>query len=493
MNSETNKKADYRYPGFRPFYDNDIDRHLFFGRDKEKEALLYKGLADNLVVLYARSGLGKTSLLNAGLSHLLCKRREKGIIKMTDEVESFQLQLLCRHIEDMAQERAIEEDGNNFIRKEDIGGEAEMQQVLERFYDNQIKKLDTIWNRRKARKLFEKGLISINDLRLSLEEGDIKRRFRVPKNLLADMVNSRLLRAESRVGSVYYELSHDTLVAPIRESQKKSKSKRTKIKFVFFFCILIITILSPVIDKISLQNKKNIAVTHLLSGIEHYEKKEFKEAIEEYKNAIKIDPKLTSAYNNKGNAHYRQHHYSEAIAAYKKAIEIEPKYFIAYYNMATAYYGLKKYNESILVLKKAIEINPESISAKIFLAEAYLITERFNDTFTLADSLLKGKEISTQHILVLRLVLIGSLVFQGKQTKAAAQLNDFVQYYISIPGDFERDWEYNTVKNFIIEYKKLPAAQTKLLLQLVDLLESPKKEGDKKLSELETSIREIFK
>jgi hypothetical protein len=41
--------------------------------------------------------------------------------------------------------------------------------------------------------------------------------------------------------------------------------------------------------------------------------------------------------------------------------------------------------------------------------------------------------------------------------------------------------------------KKLAPEQRKLLLQLVDLLESPKKEGDKKLKELETVVREIFK
>ena len=56
-----------RYPGLRSFEDDDFERKLFFGRDKEAHTLLYLVLAENLVVLFAKSGIGKTSLINAGL------------------------------------------------------------------------------------------------------------------------------------------------------------------------------------------------------------------------------------------------------------------------------------------------------------------------------------------------------------------------------------------------------------------------------------------
>jgi hypothetical protein len=49
------------------------------------------------------------------------------------------------------------------------------------------------------------------------------------------------------------------------------------------------------------------------------------------------------------------------------------------------------------------------------------------------------------------------------------------------------------LSTLISQYKKLPLNQKELLLQLVDLLESPKKEGDKKLKELEIAIQETFK
>lgn len=67
--------ATYRYPGFHPFQDTHIDRQLFFGREKEQDLLFHKILAERLVVLYAKSGMGKTSLLNAGVFESLRSRQ----------------------------------------------------------------------------------------------------------------------------------------------------------------------------------------------------------------------------------------------------------------------------------------------------------------------------------------------------------------------------------------------------------------------------------
>jgi hypothetical protein len=59
---------------YRFLYAFDLeDAHIFFGRDAASEALYEKVLRDQLTVLHARSGAGKTSLLNAGLSPLLIR------------------------------------------------------------------------------------------------------------------------------------------------------------------------------------------------------------------------------------------------------------------------------------------------------------------------------------------------------------------------------------------------------------------------------------
>jgi len=61
-----------RYPGIRPFAF--ADRHLFHGRDKEKRHLFQLIVLNDIVVLFGKSGIGKSSLLNAGVCPALEER-----------------------------------------------------------------------------------------------------------------------------------------------------------------------------------------------------------------------------------------------------------------------------------------------------------------------------------------------------------------------------------------------------------------------------------
>lgn len=61
-----------RYPGIRAFETQECD--LFFGRHAEIQKLYAQVKAQSLVVLFAKSGIGKSSLINAGLIPLLEKQ-----------------------------------------------------------------------------------------------------------------------------------------------------------------------------------------------------------------------------------------------------------------------------------------------------------------------------------------------------------------------------------------------------------------------------------
>jgi hypothetical protein len=62
-----------RYPGLRPF--DEAEKAMFFGRSIELEELCQSINVNDLFVIHGESGLGKSSLINAGLIPLL---REKG-------------------------------------------------------------------------------------------------------------------------------------------------------------------------------------------------------------------------------------------------------------------------------------------------------------------------------------------------------------------------------------------------------------------------------
>ncbi len=55
----------YRYPGANPFTKD--DRGLFFGRDQDSDQMVEIIRLESLVVLYAKSGVGKSSLIQAGI------------------------------------------------------------------------------------------------------------------------------------------------------------------------------------------------------------------------------------------------------------------------------------------------------------------------------------------------------------------------------------------------------------------------------------------
>ncbi len=62
---------DSPYKGLVPFEDSELDALLFFGRERESGIISENVLAARLTVLYGPSGVGKTSVLRAGVAHRL--------------------------------------------------------------------------------------------------------------------------------------------------------------------------------------------------------------------------------------------------------------------------------------------------------------------------------------------------------------------------------------------------------------------------------------
>ena len=86
-------------------------------------------------------------------------------------------------------------------------------------------------------------------------------------------------------------------------------------------------------------------------------------AIDNYTKAIKINPKLAKAYNNRGIAYIWEKKYDLAIADFSKAIELDPKNGKAYNNRAIVYSYQGENKKALQDLQKAqslgIAVNPE--------------------------------------------------------------------------------------------------------------------------------------
>src|SRR6266446_4297364 len=70
------------FKGLASFEDSELDVRLFFGRERERELILANLMASRLTVLYGQSGVGKSSVLRAGVAHrlreLARESRERG-------------------------------------------------------------------------------------------------------------------------------------------------------------------------------------------------------------------------------------------------------------------------------------------------------------------------------------------------------------------------------------------------------------------------------
>lgn len=125
------------------------------------------------------------------------------------KIESFQLQILCQAIE-----RKLIRQGLNMVTAAELGN---IEEVYENYYTDQIKSISNEEDQLAARRFIEEGLIfDEEERRLSLYEGQVGSQFNISSDLLRQLEDTHLIRREASMkGGYTYELSHDTLVAPV--------------------------------------------------------------------------------------------------------------------------------------------------------------------------------------------------------------------------------------------------------------------------------------
>jgi energy-coupling factor transporter ATP-binding protein EcfA2 len=153
------------------------------------------------------------------VEHLLDFLSEKG----RQKIESFQLQILCEHLE----KRFIEGKKQRLIYAKDI---QDPEAILENYYLEKIGDIKGEDSQLAARKFIEEGLIfEEEERRLSMYEGQLMKNFNIYPELLRQLLDTHLIRSEpSMRGGYTYELSHDTLVVPVLKAKAKRKEAERK-------------------------------------------------------------------------------------------------------------------------------------------------------------------------------------------------------------------------------------------------------------------------
>lgn len=162
-----------------------------------------------------------------------------------DEIESFQLQILCGEIEKQVkakiqiQTQTQSEYSNTkspitshqsanhqlLITPDYLGGKDGIAQILNNYYENRIGELGSESDQQTARLLIEEELIA-EGKRIGVAAEKVK----ISAELLDKLLLSRLIRVSNTHLGKVYEISHDTLVEPILKSYEKRKLEEERLQ-----------------------------------------------------------------------------------------------------------------------------------------------------------------------------------------------------------------------------------------------------------------------
>lgn len=133
--------------------------------------------------------------------------------KAADEIEPFQLQILCQEIELRVQNR---DENNLVVTPDDLGGESGIALILNNYYEKQIAAFGSGEEQQLVRRLLEDELIA-DDKRI----GVAIEKIRLNAELRERLLQTRLIReSDTHLGKVY-ELSHDNLIQPVLNTRNK--------------------------------------------------------------------------------------------------------------------------------------------------------------------------------------------------------------------------------------------------------------------------------
>ena len=150
----------------------------------------------------------------------------------TTGIEAFQLQIVCEYIESMVKDGKVADiDGNGLpdITEAEL---PEMAKLYENYYYRKLAELNADV-RPVAQKVLENALLAEDTAtgegrRKSVDRFDLLQ-MGLTESLLIDLEKTYLIRREANtVGGFSFEISHDTLVAPIQKAKKERQALEEK-------------------------------------------------------------------------------------------------------------------------------------------------------------------------------------------------------------------------------------------------------------------------
>lgn len=121
------------------------------------------------------------------------------------------------------------------------------------------------------------------------------------------------------------------------------------------------------------QKRAYTADDYFIMAIDYENANKYKEAIEAYMMALKMNSDFAEAYINIGLLYYRLGRYSDAVDAYTHAIRFKPHSASVYSKLGTTYIILAEYSNALAAFKQAAMIDPHNPAVRFNLGIAYFL------------------------------------------------------------------------------------------------------------------------
>jgi tetratricopeptide (TPR) repeat protein len=129
-------------------------------------------------------------------------------------------------------------------------------------------------------------------------------------------------------------------------------------------------------------------------GNVHLSQRSYDRAIDDYNEAIRLDPAYAIGFNNRGLAYQRKGQIDRAIDDYNEAIRLNPAYALAFANRATARQIKGRVDLAIEDSGKAIGLNRRLAAAFFARANAYRDKAQWDFDAYVADGLYEDRAIA---------------------------------------------------------------------------------------------------
>jgi Tetratricopeptide repeat/TPR repeat len=127
--------------------------------------------------------------------------------------------------------------------------------------------------------------------------------------------------------------------------------------------------------------KPSFAFAYINRGLCRFQLKDFQGAIVDYTQAIRLNPNFAYAYLDRGDARLQLKDFQGAIADYTQVIRLNPNFAFAYTRRGEAYYWLANYQRALVDSDKALQMRDNgSFSYRERLAQRRLAPEIYIDT-----------------------------------------------------------------------------------------------------------------